>query len=119
MGIVRLRCNRSFLAALHLIAHCHCPLLIACFPSSTSPHWVHLWGTFPSGLIRSPQSAVLHGTRRVEGRGSRLGLPPCPRYAVGMLVDVRSQTREELALQFQSWALPAYRLEQVLEWLYA
>jgi 23S rRNA (adenine2503-C2)-methyltransferase len=37
---------------------------------------------------------------------------------VGVL-DARSQTREELAEQFQAWALPAYRLDQVLEWLYA
>jgi 23S rRNA (adenine2503-C2)-methyltransferase len=32
--------------------------------------------------------------------------------------DVRSQTREELAAQFEAWSLPAYRLDQLLEWLY-
>jgi 23S rRNA (adenine2503-C2)-methyltransferase len=35
-----------------------------------------------------------------------------------MLADIRSLTREELAGQFQAWGLPAYRLEQVLKWLY-
>ena len=35
-----------------------------------------------------------------------------------MLVDVRTQTREELALQFEAWGLPTYRLDQLLSWLY-
>jgi 23S rRNA (adenine2503-C2)-methyltransferase len=34
-------------------------------------------------------------------------------------VDVRSQTREELESQFAAWQQPAYRLEQLLQWLYA
>src|SRR5215468_2726235 len=33
--------------------------------------------------------------------------------------DVRSQTREELAVRFQGWGLPGYRLDQLLRWLYA
>lgn len=33
--------------------------------------------------------------------------------------DIRSLTREELASQFEEWALPAYRLDQLLDWLYA
>ncbi|HEX4122372.1 MAG TPA: 23S rRNA (adenine(2503)-C(2))-methyltransferase RlmN [Verrucomicrobiae bacterium] len=36
-----------------------------------------------------------------------------------MKVDVRSQTREELENQFAAWQQPAYRLEQLLQWLYA
>jgi len=36
-----------------------------------------------------------------------------------MLPDVRSVTREELAAQFQTWDLPGYRLDQMLDWLYA
>src|SRR5204863_8348497 len=36
-----------------------------------------------------------------------------------MLPDIRSLTRDELAEQFQAWGLPAYRLDQVLDWLYS
>jgi len=35
-----------------------------------------------------------------------------------MLPDIKSLTRDELAAQFQSWSLPAYRLDQLLKWLY-
>src|SRR6266850_8235621 len=35
-----------------------------------------------------------------------------------MLVDVRAQTRDELAVQFGAWDLPSYRLNQLLQWLY-
>jgi 23S rRNA (adenine2503-C2)-methyltransferase len=33
--------------------------------------------------------------------------------------DIRSQTREELEAQFKSWDQPAYRVDQLLQWLYA
>jgi 23S rRNA (adenine2503-C2)-methyltransferase len=33
--------------------------------------------------------------------------------------DIKSLTREELAEQFKAWQLPAYRLDQLLNWLYA
>src|SRR5574342_1004652 len=33
-------------------------------------------------------------------------------------MDVKSQTLEELQAQFQNWAQPAYRVPQLLEWLY-
>ena len=36
-----------------------------------------------------------------------------------MLSDIRSQTRETLAAQFAAWNQPAYRLDQLLGWLYA
>src|ERR1039457_4149341 len=35
-----------------------------------------------------------------------------------MLTDIRSQTAEELEAQFQAWGQPAYRVAQLLEWLY-
>jgi 23S rRNA (adenine2503-C2)-methyltransferase len=35
-----------------------------------------------------------------------------------VLADIKSLTREELAEQFKAWGLPAYRLDQVLNWLY-
>lgn len=38
--------------------------------------------------------------------------------AGGLLPDVRSQTQEDLQGQFAAWAEPAYRVAQVLEWLY-
>ncbi|HEX3625770.1 MAG TPA: 23S rRNA (adenine(2503)-C(2))-methyltransferase RlmN [Verrucomicrobiae bacterium] len=35
-----------------------------------------------------------------------------------MLPDIKSQSREELEVQFKSWGQPAYRVTQLLEWLY-
>ena len=35
-----------------------------------------------------------------------------------MLPDIKSLTREELEAQFNSWAAPAWRVTQLLEWLY-
>ena len=35
-----------------------------------------------------------------------------------MLPDIKSLNRDELQTQFESWGLPAYRLEQLLQWLY-
>jgi 23S rRNA (adenine2503-C2)-methyltransferase len=35
-----------------------------------------------------------------------------------VLPDIRSLTREELAARFAEWRLPAYRLDQLLHWLY-
>ena len=36
-----------------------------------------------------------------------------------MLPDIKSLLREELALQFQTWEEPAYRVDQLLAWLYS
>src|SRR5690349_9697697 len=33
-------------------------------------------------------------------------------------MDIRSRTEEELRAQFQAWGQPAYRVQQLLEWLY-
>jgi 23S rRNA (adenine2503-C2)-methyltransferase len=35
-----------------------------------------------------------------------------------MAVDVKSLTRDELAGRFQQWDQPAYRVDQVLQWIY-
>jgi 23S rRNA (adenine2503-C2)-methyltransferase len=40
-------------------------------------------------------------------------------YIAGMMVDIRSQTREELQSQFILWDQPVYRVAQLLQWLYA
>jgi 23S rRNA (adenine2503-C2)-methyltransferase len=37
---------------------------------------------------------------------------------VGVKCDIKSQTLEELAEQFQQWECPTYRVTQLLEWLY-
>ena len=34
------------------------------------------------------------------------------------MTDIKSQTGEELEAQFQAWGQPAYRVTQLLEWLY-
>lgn len=36
-----------------------------------------------------------------------------------MVADIRSQTKEDLQRQFAAWQQPAYRVDQVLTWLYA
>ncbi len=36
-----------------------------------------------------------------------------------MLTDIKSLTREELAAQFKQWNEPAFRVDQLLDWLYA
>ncbi len=41
-----------------------------------------------------------------------------PSANTGMLSDIRDETRESLELQFSEWHQPAYRLDQILEWLY-
>jgi 23S rRNA (adenine2503-C2)-methyltransferase len=38
---------------------------------------------------------------------------------MAMLTDIKSLTREELENQFRAWNQPAYRVEQLLDWLYA
>src|SRR6185503_8745855 len=35
-----------------------------------------------------------------------------------MVRDIKSLTREELEARFQEWGEPAYRVDQLLEWLY-
>jgi len=40
------------------------------------------------------------------------------RYLRRVPLDIRSQTKEELEAQFKAWGEPAYRVPQVLEWLY-
>ena len=35
-----------------------------------------------------------------------------------MRADIRSQTREQLEAQFKEWGQPAYRVGQLLQWLY-
>ena len=39
-------------------------------------------------------------------------------YPLKVLPDIRSQTEEQLKAQFKAWGQPAYRLDQVLQWLY-
>ncbi|MGA2543612.1 MAG: 23S rRNA (adenine(2503)-C(2))-methyltransferase RlmN [Verrucomicrobiota bacterium] len=43
--------------------------------------------------------------------------PPAPPEA-GKIADIRSQTLEDLQAQFAAWKEPAYRVVQLLEWLY-
>jgi len=44
---------------------------------------------------------------------------PLIRYAVRVLSDIKSQTREELETLFREWEQPVYRVNQLLDWLYA
>ena len=49
-------------------------------------------------------------------RSDAIVVPPVS--SGGLLPDVRSQTQEDLQRQFAAWGEPAYRVAQVLEWLY-
>ena len=40
-------------------------------------------------------------------------------YSVRVLTDIKSLAREELEAQFKVWGEPAYRVPQLLDWLYA
>src|SRR5436305_8791166 len=37
---------------------------------------------------------------------------------IKIVIDIKSQTAEDITAQFQAWGEPAYRVSQVLEWLY-
>jgi 23S rRNA (adenine2503-C2)-methyltransferase len=50
---------------------------------------------------------------------SEVGFVRFAGYLCFVIVDIKSQTREEVAAQFSQWSQPAYRVDQVLEWLYA
>ena len=39
-------------------------------------------------------------------------------YICGVPPDIKSQTKEELEAQFKAWGEPAYRVGQILDWLY-
>ena len=56
--------------------------------------------------------------RRASACASALGLAGANGYASGVTLDIKSQTREELAALFKEWELPPYRVDQVLPWLY-
>ncbi len=53
-----------------------------------------------------------------HGACSVLGLARPQDYAVPVLADIKSLTRDELAEQIKAWNLPGYRVDQVLKWLY-
>jgi len=40
-------------------------------------------------------------------------------YLFAVPQDIKSQTKEELEAQFKAWGEPAYRVAQILDWLYA
>src|SRR5262249_38484568 len=49
---------------------------------------------------------------------SKLGLLPSADYGGPVMADIKSLTRPELAEQFAAWNQPAYRVDQLLHWLY-
>lgn len=48
----------------------------------------------------------------------RLGLGCRATYTGRVLPDIKSLTREELEAQFKTWGEPAYRVKQLMDWLY-
>lgn len=47
-----------------------------------------------------------------------LGSRPKSAYLVPVLPDIKSLTREELESLFKDWSEPAYRVKQLMDWLY-
>ena len=45
--------------------------------------------------------------------------PSIPCFISFVVLDIKSQNRDELAAQFKEWRQPAYRVGQLLDWLYA
>ena len=50
---------------------------------------------------------------------NRLGRGAWPGYVRSVLPDLRSLHRDELAARFAEWNQPAFRVDQLLHWLYA
>src|SRR4051812_25492953 len=48
-----------------------------------------------------------------------IGFLPVPSYLFPVMVDIKSQTRDELVARFSEWSQPAYRVDQLLGWLYS
>ncbi len=48
-----------------------------------------------------------------------LGLPVKSAYSIRVLPDIKSLNREEIEAQFKLWNEPAFRVAQLLDWLYA
>jgi 23S rRNA (adenine2503-C2)-methyltransferase len=48
-----------------------------------------------------------------------LGIPSAGGYPVRVPTDIKSLTREEVEAQFKQWNEPAFRVAQLLDWLYA
>src|ERR1017187_2486884 len=74
-------------------------------------------------MIESKAPAQSSGDRlnensfAIAGR-RKLGFQLKLNYAGGEFMDIKSQTAEELGAQFQAWEQPAYRVAQLLDWLY-
>ena len=64
--------------------------------------------------IRQHASTCIHGSRPSLALGFALNRV----YLFLVPLDIKSQTKEELEAQFKVWGEPAYRVAQILEWLY-
>jgi 23S rRNA (adenine2503-C2)-methyltransferase len=69
-------------------------------------------------MIEDPHSQGSRAPDPVRHEMASLPLAPA-RGNIGTLSDIRDETRESLERQFSDWNQPSYRLDQVLEWLYA
>jgi len=60
----------------------------------------------------------VHGIRNAQYAFLRLGFTLKRDYLSRVLLDIKSQSKEELEAQFKAWGEPAYRVAQILAWLY-
>ena len=55
----------------------------------------------------------------VSRHDNPLGFPAAATYSLRVPTDIKALTREELETQFKAWNEPAFRVPQLLDWLYA
>ena len=73
-----------------------------------------------SKALAARRAALRTGGRSISQLGDfrdRIGRVPLDEN-VNAKTDIKSQTKEELEVQFQTWKEPAYRVNQLLNWLY-
>jgi len=69
--------------------------------------------------VLTTQKAGAIGTSRPTFSKSRLCFWLGSKLSSSEMVDIRSQIREELQARFSEWGQPSYRVDQLLDWLYA
>lgn len=71
--------------------------------------WTSESGRASKGWVGRHENTRLNGDYQIQQKHCMVN---------GLKSDVRSQTPQELLIQFKSWGEPGYRVNQLLEWLY-
>ena len=79
---------------------------------------LELLHTYPATLVFALSRVQMVVECRLIGQATMLGFSVESNYVGCVSLDIKSQTKDELEAQFKAWNEPAYRVAQVLEWLY-